>query len=869
MGWGLRRGGKWRAGWMIAGLLCAGLCGLNPALAMMNSVPGDPTDRFAPEETADLFETSGIPESSEPPQGHTWQAARQLALNGDYEKAAALYASAYGQDPNPMLYRQYLEVLLKLERYKEAEALVSRQMRSVAKGGGVDRRVGGMAPDGAGRLVAESGVGGNGREAEDKVRGAGGRTAGGHLPQTLARYRVDLGQIHLAQGQASKAHKAFMQAVTDYWAQGGVGIGLDELSEALWTQSGTARYSAALYEEGRRAQPAASAGWTGKAVATAPSGVSTVPVGGAVLAGRTVSTGGAVSIKPGTFADEAAGCVPFAYELFKAYLHLGEMERMLDEALLFVRTQRDGCGGRETVATTAPASPYGGSSTPESRHETAMTQVEADWQAYFYGAREAASRTPAVREAQPAVDATQPATQPAPRASVREAQPAAQPASPAFRLKKALYTCWQKNPQNYDLAEWLRWAALQEGDYALAFRMAEVFKNFAYDGGLKLLETARTAIGNQAEQEAVAALENLLRQAAGQPQDYLPEVVRDARRELLDLQFRRLEQGSLTDSLELHRLKADYEALWRQNPQASAEAAMWPVARNLARLYAYHTQEEAAAQALMEQCIAQARVTARQRAGMKTEYADMLLFMGKTWDAMLLYAQVEKDFKQDAVGFYAKLQTARLSYYVGEFEWALSQLEVLRAATSKLIANDAMELSLLIKENNNADSTYRGLRYVARADALAYRRLYGQALQVLDSVLRMPAERQLHDDVYYKKARIYKQVDSLQEALAALEHVYRQPAGQPASLWADDALLEAAVLHEALGQPEKAMEACRELFERFPSSLLAPQTMEAYRRLRQAVGLSPQISGASSAYPAARPAACPETSEKSRKNKNS
>lgn len=813
MGWGLRRGGKRRAGWMSAGLLCAGLCGLNPAWAVISVtgdpalMAGDPVSRFEPTLIAggpvsvwgdpvawgslmsvvgESVFLAGDPAPDEgretPPEGNTWQVARALALSGDYEKAAALYASAYAQDPNPMLYRQYLEVLLKLERYKEAEALALRQMRAAAK----------------------------------------------HL--SLARYRVDLGQIYAAQGQASKAHKAFMQAVTDYWAQGGVGLAVNELSEALWTQSGSARYSAALYEAGRRAQSAASAGLAGKAAAAAPAGASAVPSGGAGSTDRAVSVSGAVSIRPGALADEAADCPPFAYELFKAYLHLGEMERMLDEALLFVRTQRGGCGGRFAAATTAPVSSYGGSATapgtPESRHEAAMTQVEADWQAYFY-------------------EAAQPA--PAPTAPTLRDPAAPQP---AFRLKKALYTYWQKNPQNYDVAEWLRWAALQAGDYPQAFRMAEVFKNFAYDGGLKLLETARVAMANGAEQEAVEALEGLLQQAASQPQDYLPEVVREARRELLDLQFRRLEQGRLTDSLELHRLKADYEALWRQNPLSSAQAAMWPVARNLARIYAYYTQEEAAAQTLMEQCIAQARVTARQRAEMKTEYADMLLFMGKTWDAMLLYAQVEKDFKQDAVGFYAKLQTARLSYYVGEFEWALSQLEVLRAATSKLIANDAMELSLLIKENNNRDSTYRGLRYVARADALAYRRLYGQALQVLDSVLRMPAETQLHDDVYYKKALIYKRVDSLQAALTALEHVYRQPAGQSASLWADDALLEAAVLYEALGRPEKAMEACRELFERFPSSLLAPQAMETYRRLRPQTGTNGPLPASSVQLPA-------------------
>lgn len=833
MGWGLRRGGKWRAGWMSAGLLCAGLCGLHPAWAMMNSVPGDPTLMAGNPVAAAAEGLSGRRTPDEghetPPEGHTWQIARQLALSGDYEKAAALYASAYGQDPNPILYRQYLEVLLELERYKEAEALALRQMRSAAKSGGA-----------------------GGREAAGKesvAAGVAGRAAGGHLPQTTARYRVDLGQIHLAQGQAAKAHKAFMQAVDDYWAQGGVGLAVDELSEALWRQSGTARYSAALYEAGRRAQSAVSAGSAGKAAA------------GRTMAGGAVSTGGAVSIRPGAFAHEAADCVPFAYELFKAYLHLGQMERMLEEALLFVRTQRDGCGGRFTPAATAAAP---AATTAEGRYEAAMTQIEADWQAYFYEARQAAPATlaPAVaREAQPA-----------PASVAREAQPALrapQPASaaPVFRLKKALYAYWQKDPQNRDVAEWLWWAALQEGDYEQAFRMAEVFRNFAYDGGLKYLETARIAIRNQADREAAAALETLLRQAGEQPQAYLSEVVRDARRELLDLQFRRLEQGGLADSLELGRLKADYEALWRQDPQAAADPGLWPVARNLARIYAYYTHEEEAARTLMEQCIARSRVTARQKAEMKTEYADMLLFMGKTWDAMLLYAQVEKDFKQDAVGFYAKLQTAKLSYYVGEFEWALSQLEVLRAATSKLIANDAMELSLLIKENNNPDSTYRGLRYVARADALAYRRLYGQALQVLDSVLRMPAEAQLHDDVHYKKARIYMRMDSLEAALTALEHVYRQPAGQPASLWADDALLQAAACHEALNRPEKAMEAYLELFERFPSSLLAPQAMESYRNLRQRVGHVPQdgFAPASSAEPAAVvPEATAPASEPSR-----
>ena len=67
--------------------------------------------------------------------------------------------------------------------------------------------------------------------------------------------------------------------------------------------------------------------------------------------------------------------------------------------------------------------------------------------------------------------------------------------------------------------------------------------------------------------------------------------------------------------------------------------------------------------------------------------------------------------------------------YIGEFNWAKAQLDVLKAATAKLIANDAMELSLLISDNIDEDSSTVALDYYARADLLAYRNQYDLALE--------------------------------------------------------------------------------------------------------------------------------------------
>ena len=88
----------------------------------------------------------------------------------------------------------------------------------------------------------------------------------------------------------------------------------------------------------------------------------------------------------------------------------------------------------------------------------------------------------------------------------------------------------------------------------------------------------------------------------------------------------------------------------------------------------------------------------------------------------------EKDFKENPIGHEAKLRRAKIAYYQGDFQWAQAQLGALKASTSKLIANDAMDLSLLITDNYNLDTTEIAMKTFANADLLAYQQKYTQAI---------------------------------------------------------------------------------------------------------------------------------------------
>jgi predicted negative regulator of RcsB-dependent stress response len=191
---------------------------------------------------------------------------------------------------------------------------------------------------------------------------------------------------------------------------------------------------------------------------------------------------------------------------------------------------------------------------------------------------------------------------------------------------------------------------------------------------------------------------------------------------------------------------------------------------------------------------------------------------------------VDYDFKNDPLGHLAKFKNAKLSYYIGEFGWAKAQLDVLKAATSKLIANDAMELSLLISDNIDMDSSYTALRYFSRADLLVYQNKIDEAVVTLDSIQTVSLWHPLHDEVLFKKGEImlkkgdFEAADSL---FAKVTEMY------PDDILADNALIMRARLYDQhFRNPEKAMQLYENLMFDYPGSLFVVEARKRYRELR-------------------------------------
>ena len=358
----------------------------------------------------------------------------------------------------------------------------------------------------------------------------------------------------------------------------------------------------------------------------------------------------------------------------------------------------------------------------------------------------------------------------------------------AARLERLLYQKAQQAPMDGTVQDMLVWILLQQRDFEMALLQAKAYSRRFGDGGQKWLETMQVMASNRHYGQARQAYEEFVREAGLSAGLVSPQYLRQAKIELLDLYFSILESQREKDPALVARLKKSYKKLFAEIGPVPESFVLY---RNLAKIHAYYAGERDSAQMLLEQALASRRFTRSQQAVLKIDLADILLYYDKVWDATLLYSQVEKDLKQDPAGFYAKLQNARLSYYIGEFEWAKSQLEVLRAATSKTIANDAMELSLLIKENMSPDSSYAGLWYVARSDFMAMRGLHEPALRLLDTLLAMPQEGGLFDEACYRKAQIYLEMDSIDSALRWLAEVYTDYYDP---LLVDDALFMAAEL---------------------------------------------------------------------------
>ncbi len=410
-------------------------------------------------------------------------------------------------------------------------------------------------------------------------------------------------------------------------------------------------------------------------------------------------------------------------------------------------------------------------------------------------------------------------------------------------VKSVLLRRMQEAPDNLAYVVVMQWVYQHNKDYANALVLAKSLDRKQKEDGQRVFALAKEAGNNKDFETSINALSYLIER--GESCDYYTK----AQFLLMDVKYEQLASTSPIDKEAAKSLEAEFDRLLKEYGYHEGTSE-W--VRKYAHLLAFYTDQPEKAKSVLNEAIANANRDPQEVGQYKIDLADIELYMGDVWEATLHYSQVEKDLPNDIIGQTAKFNNAKLSFYIGEFEWAKSQLDVLRAATSKLIANDAMYFSLLISDNEaeeedeggeeeGEEDEYGGLfsssttdnlplRYYAKADFLIFQNKDDEAVKMLDSVLIADPYGKLSDDVYFQKAKIaIKQKDYL-GAENLLQEIIKN---YSTDLLGDDATYLMAQLYDFyLKDSNKAMEYYQKVLRDYSDSLFTTDARKRYRELR-------------------------------------
>ncbi len=389
-------------------------------------------------------------------------------------------------------------------------------------------------------------------------------------------------------------------------------------------------------------------------------------------------------------------------------------------------------------------------------------------------------------------------------------------------LQTQLYDRIQKERDVNIYPELLSWVFIQKKDYKNAFRQERALDRKLEENGTRVYRLAEIANQDKDYDTAIAAYEYIVEEKGVTSSYYI-----GAKKNALACNRKKLTQGYDYTLEDLRQLETDYETFLNEFGRNKTTAS---IIQELADLEAFYINDLTKATSLLEEMINYPGVNPSLQAEGKIKLADFYLMQGEIWEATLLYSQVDKVYKDDLLGHEARFRNAKLSYYAGDFQWAQTQFDVLKASTSKLIANDALDLSIFIMDNLGLDTTERSLKLYSEAELLVFQNRFEDSFQKLDSLTTQFPEHTLKDDVYYLKAQVFTKQKKYEEAIAMYEKIIEDHVEE---IRADNALFELAKLYEnQLQKPDKAKELYERIFIDFSNSILAVDARKRFRILR-------------------------------------
>ena len=381
-------------------------------------------------------------------------------------------------------------------------------------------------------------------------------------------------------------------------------------------------------------------------------------------------------------------------------------------------------------------------------------------------------------------------------------------------LKKA-----QENRDSEVFAELLVWFALQMKDYDIALDQEIALDRRLGDREFDIIYLAKISRDNEQYDIAIKAYDYLVKKS--QEGAYYEEAIVG----MIQVQYQKMNMLKSDNAME------SYSNLEKRIEKECLELGISdktiPILIIRADILAFRLNEMDKAIDVLNEALL-LNLSRLNKAKLKMELADIYLFKEEVWEATLFYSQVDKSMKEEPIGHEARFKNAQLRYYIGEFDWALAVLNILKSATSKLIANDAMTLSLTITDNLEYDTI--ALQRLAKADFYIYQKRYDIANKILDSVNVYNPNEVSMPYLLMRKAHIAMENNDYVMADSLYKRVYQ---GYADSYMADDALMKDAILLERfLDDKEGAMECYAKLIDEYSASVYVAQARNAYRRIR-------------------------------------
>lgn len=380
-------------------------------------------------------------------------------------------------------------------------------------------------------------------------------------------------------------------------------------------------------------------------------------------------------------------------------------------------------------------------------------------------------------------------------------------------FRKILLRKLQQEP-NILWNDLLSWMFIQQKDFKKAFVQEKAIYNRRPESLFRIEELASIASN---ENETVIAKTIF---------EYITETAQDSET-LLNAHYSLLELETKADSPE------NYEAINTKYNRLFEEFGLFSQTCKLQIAYAYflafYENDTRKATSFLEKTL-KLPLTEFQLAEVKLELGDILILQEKFNQALIYYTQIQRNLKNSTISQAARFKVAKASYYKGDFKWAESQLKILKASTSQLMANDALDLKLLISDNKYEDSLQTALKLYAKADLLTFQNKNNEAISLLNTILENHKTEPIIAQALLKQAQLFEGKSQFEKAKINYESIIKNYRD---GILADDAYYALAEIYEKqLNLPEKAKELYEQIIFNHADSIYFVEARKKYRALR-------------------------------------